>query len=250
MPEVEGCYHLDAAAQARLSGGLGRDDQRLDLGPACGLRHRKRAADGPQAPVEAELGSGGDASHALDGRLARHRQDGKGDREIEPRPLLALLRRCQVDRKARAWEPELGGCDAAPHALARLLDSPVCQADDDEAGHAVDQVCLDLDSPGRDPHEPEGERPRNHTTERTHRIATALRRAVTIPARSNSEGRRDVGDAKAVDRDHVEPQPLGARMGGEQHLARLGEPAHLVWIDRLRRRHLGCEFGGPSPRTR
>ena len=75
MPEVEGGDHLDAAAEARLSGALGRDDQRFT--PARRAASAiARPRDGPQAPVEAELGSGGDASHALDGRLARHRQDG------------------------------------------------------------------------------------------------------------------------------------------------------------------------------
>ena len=88
VPEVAGGDDLDAAAQARLGGALRRDDQRLDISPACGLRHRQRAAHGPQAPVEAELGRGCDAGHALDGRLARHGQDGKGDREIEPGPSL------------------------------------------------------------------------------------------------------------------------------------------------------------------
>ena len=250
VAEVARSDDLDAAAETGLSSALARDDERLDPSPPRRLGHRQGAPHGPQTPVEAELGGRCDALDPLGGRLARHREHGQRDREIEPGPLLALLGRRQVDREPRAREAVLRRGDPASDPLARLLDGAIGEPDDDEARHPVDQVRLDLDAPRRDPHEPERERPSNHPPSVRTDLQQRCARPVTIPRRIGSEGRREVGDAKAVDGDHVEPQPVEVRMRREQHLARLGEPALLLRPDGLGRRPAAARCGAPSPRRR
>ena len=163
MAEVARSDDLDAAAEARLGSALAprrpapRPQPAGPPRPSPGRPARAAGARRGRAPPPLRRGL-----DPLGRRLARHREHGKGDREVESGSLLALLGRRQVDREPRPREAELRRRDAAPDPLAGLLDGPIGEPDDDEARHAVDQVRLDLDAPRRDPHEPERERSRNH----------------------------------------------------------------------------------------
>ncbi len=162
VAQAAGGDHGHGARQGRLGRALRGDDERVGPHPPRGLGHRERAAHGPQGAVEPELGRGRHPRHPIARRLPRCGQQREGDREIEPRALLALLGGSQVHRQPPHREVELGRGDAAAHALARLLDGAVGQADDDERRHAVGDVGLDVDPPCGDPREPERERARDH----------------------------------------------------------------------------------------
>ncbi len=69
-------------------------------------------------------------------------QDGDGEREVEPRPDLAQVRRRQVGRDALLRELEAAVDDRRAHALARLAHRLVGQPDDRERGKPLLEVDL------------------------------------------------------------------------------------------------------------
>ena len=158
---------LGLALAPQVGGGLGEmaERNRLDVGErglgrrlrrtenprqaraSSSLGEREHAADRSQPPVERELADSGVVGEPLARDLPRGGEDRERDREIEAGAFLAQPRRGEVDRDPPQRPLELGGGDAAAHALLRLLAGAVGEPDDREPGHAALEVRLDLDAP-------------------------------------------------------------------------------------------------------
>ncbi len=80
-------------------------------------------------------------------QLARRRQDGQGDRNVETGALLAQPGGSQVDGQPAARPLELGRGDAASNTMLRLLARAIRQSDDRERRSAALEVGFDLDAP-------------------------------------------------------------------------------------------------------
>ena len=108
---------------------------------------------GPQPSVERELAEHEHAPRALARQLVAGRQDRDGHREIVARAELGHVARREVDDHAPLRPPQLARDDAGAHALARLVDRAVGQADDDRgpvpapahAGLHLHQLALHAD---------------------------------------------------------------------------------------------------------
>ncbi len=116
------------------------------------------------------------ARQPLRRNLARSRQDGERDRQVEPGALLPQLRRSEIDRDPPVRPDELGRGDPAPDALLRLLAGAVGQPDDRERRDAELQVSLDLDSARIEADESVRDRAREHEPDASRKPATKLSR--------------------------------------------------------------------------
>ena len=152
------------ARELRLGSALGRTEQPVEPQPARPLGDREDAADTPHAAVEGELADGGVPLELVVRHLARRREHGERDRQVEPGAFLAQLRRREVDRDAAAGELELGREDAAADALPGLLAGAVGEPDDREGGDAVLDVRLDLDPARIETDERVGDRACEHAS--------------------------------------------------------------------------------------
>ena len=155
-------HRLDAG-ERRLGRRLGRAEQPLEPDPPRALRDGEHAADAAQPPVERELPDRRVPLELLARHLLRRGEHGERDRQVEAGALLAQAGRREVDGDAAARPLQLGGGDAAAHALARLLARLVRQPDDRERRHLAVHVRLHLDPPRLEPDERVRDRACKHT---------------------------------------------------------------------------------------
>jgi hypothetical protein len=125
---------------------LGRADDPIDSGPACALGGDERPRNGTEPPIERQLSDRGMAGESSGGQLARRRQDGQSDRDVESGALLAQPGGSQVDGQSAARPLELGRGDAASNTMLRLLARAIGQPDDRERRSAALEVGFDLDA--------------------------------------------------------------------------------------------------------
>jgi len=146
LPEVPHPDRLDTGERC-LRRGVGGAENPREPGPGGALCGRDRPGDRPDAAVEAQLADARVLDEPIGRNLTHRGEDRQGDREIEPRPLLAERGRGKVDGD-RALRPLVEGrVDSAPDAVLRLLACPIGEADDRERGQvARAQVRLDLDA--------------------------------------------------------------------------------------------------------
>ena len=126
-------------------GGLGRVARRDKELPETDLfgreRHRERAGDGADLPREAHLAEERRRRRRL-ADLPRGAQDAQQHRQVIERAGLARVRRGEVHRQAADRKLHAVGLDGAAHALARLLDGRIRQADDIKPRQTVGHVAL------------------------------------------------------------------------------------------------------------
>ncbi len=129
-------------------GGLGRvarrDEELTDADLLGRERHRERAGDGADVPREADLAEKRRRGRRL-ADLPRGAQDAQQHRQVIERAGLARVRRGEVHRQTADRELHAVGLDGAAHALARLLDGRIRQADDVKPRQAVGHVALHAD---------------------------------------------------------------------------------------------------------
>ena len=148
--------------ERRLASRVGGAQQTLGTEPPCALGDGEDAADPAQPAVERELADRSGALERAARKLLRRGEQRKRDREVEAGALLAQLGRREIDRDPSGREGQLGGRDAAPHALPRLLAGAVGEADDREARQAVADVRLHVDPARLEPDERMGDRACEH----------------------------------------------------------------------------------------
>ncbi len=116
------------------------------------------------------------ALEALQRDLARRRQYGERDRQVEPRSFLPELCRRQVDRDPAQRPLELGRGDPAAHPLFRLLAGAVGEPDDRERGHPALEVRLHLDAASLEPDQSMRNGPCEHVLDASRVGVTGLSR--------------------------------------------------------------------------
>ena len=172
-------HGLDAR-ESRLRRRLACAHQAPETGSSRSFGGGKHAGHRPQSPVERQLADRRMARQPVRRKLSRRGQDRERDREVEPRSLLAQGRRREVDRDPAHRPVELGGRDAAPDSMLRLLARAIGQAHDRKPGNAVLEVGLHLHFAGLEPYKGMGDRPSEHTRRRygsnTHVSVPTVRR--------------------------------------------------------------------------
>ena len=114
-------------------------------GTRRGEHRGKDAVDRAQPPVEPEFAEVHDAIDGLGREFAGGGETGDRDREVEPGAVLRQRSRRQVDGQAARRQRAAGVDRGGAHAIARLAECSVGQADDDEGGKLRREVGLDLD---------------------------------------------------------------------------------------------------------
>ena len=131
--------------EPRLAG-VGGGDRDAGASARCGLlRHREHAVQRPDRAVERELARKPPAGERLGRELLRRAEDGRGDRQVEPRTRLAQVGGRQARGDPLERELEAAVDDRGPHPLARLPHRRVRQPDERERGQAAVDVDLDVD---------------------------------------------------------------------------------------------------------
>jgi hypothetical protein len=177
-------HGLDACKRGFWSR-LRRAHDPAESGSASTLGDGERARDRPDAPVEGELPDRGMFGESLGRELARGREHGEGDGEIEARSLLAQRGGCEVDRDPSIEGPlERSGHDTAPYPVLCLLAGPICKPDDREPRNAGLQVRLDLHAPGLEADERVGDCPSEHARHGRHWSAPEGHAPVPIELRN------------------------------------------------------------------
>ena len=159
--QVRDRHRLDAG-ERHLRTRLGRTDHPFQAGPPCTLGRDERAGNRPEAAVERQLADRGMPCERIGRELLRCSEDGKRDREVEPRSLLPQPGGSEVDGEARTRPLELGRRDAAAYPVLRLLAGAVGQTHDREGRRATLQVRFDLDAPRVEADERVGDSPGEH----------------------------------------------------------------------------------------
>ena len=162
LPAFEMRRHVPERAEGErvdpAGRGLARVLERHERGPdpaRRGVAHaRHRPSDRPQRAVEGQLAE--TQGRRLHRELGARAQDAKCDREVEARPLLSSLGRCEVHGHAAQRELVARVPDGRAHSLPGLLHGGVGETNDDERGQAVGDVDLDRDE--RRLESPEGAR--------------------------------------------------------------------------------------------
>ena len=112
-----------AGDELSLGGGLLGDDDLLHPCGHRGLDTGQNAAHGVHGAVQAELADV-DGSSQEPGRAPSEpptcSQDGQGERQVQPGPGLAQVRRGEVDGQALLAPGDAAGAQRGPDALARL----------------------------------------------------------------------------------------------------------------------------------
>ena len=155
LGQVPRAVHRACRVTSAASGGArARADERLEADSPRGLGRDQRTVHGPQPAVEARA------------RRARARLPARsrGSCSLAARIATAIARSCrepelgdvagrEVDDDAALRPPQLARDDAGAHALARLVDRAIGQADDDrrpvlapaDAGLDLHELALDSD---------------------------------------------------------------------------------------------------------
>ena len=159
---------VDAVHEFRLRRVRCRNQNAPNPRVACREHRRQHAGHRAQAPVEPQLPQVDGSRGRLGGHVARGRQCGDRDREVESAALLPQRRRRQVDRELALGErtPRVDRGSADP--FARLPESGIRETDEDERREPGGDVGLDLDDVAADSGQRHGERPceRHHATPR------------------------------------------------------------------------------------
>ncbi len=138
--------HLHARHQRGLARVVLGDEGAADAAGSRQAYHRQHAVDvahravKPQLPHQDRV-----AQDAVGGHLPRGDEDAERDRQVVGRPLLAHVRRRQIDRDVPVREARPGVADRRAHPLPRLLDRRVRQPDDEEPRLPHPDVDLHLD---------------------------------------------------------------------------------------------------------
>ena len=218
--EVADGHRLDAA-ELRLARGLGRAEDPLETCAPCALRDGERATDGSDPAVERELPDGGMRRELVGGHLARGRQHGERDREVEAGALLAQPGRREVDRDPFQRPLELGRPDTAANSVLRLRARTVCETDDRKAGNAAVDVRLDLDPTRLQADERVGDGAREHVfrrygdtrNEMCKRASLKIQRQIRIDSKY-SPARRPVRRFTCRSRRSSSRRPARRRISG------------------------------------
>jgi hypothetical protein len=176
---------------------LVRTDQALQTGAPRPLRHREHAADPAQPAVQRQFAARRMLVEPRSRDLSRCGEQRQGDRDVEGRSLLLQLRGREIDGDATVRPDQLGGLDAAPNPLLRLLARAIGEPDDRQRGQPSLEVRLDLDTAGLEPDEGERDGAREHAptliakpervrVESVSRLRTRVRRA--RPRRTHRRG--------------------------------------------------------------
>ncbi len=161
LREMTHTHRLDSGKR-RLGARIECADEPLEPCAPRALRDREHAADTPQPSVERELAAGCVLRQPVARNLPRRGQQRQRDRQVEARALLLQLGGREVDGRLVPGPLELGGLDAAAHALLRFLTGAIDEADECERRHAALDVRLDLDAPRLEADEGERDRARKH----------------------------------------------------------------------------------------
>ena len=151
--QVTRAVHGHARDERRLGGARARTDERVEADAPRGLGRDQRTVHRAQPAVERQLSEHEDPACALARQLIAGGQDRHRHRQVVARPELRDVARREVEDDASLRPPELARDHARAHALARLADRAVGQADDDRravpaAAHArldLHQLTLDPD---------------------------------------------------------------------------------------------------------
>jgi hypothetical protein len=123
--------HLQPRHHGRLGGILRRHQQaRLFLRPRP-QRHRQHPLDWPHRPVQRQFADHQKILELVRLNLFARRQHSDGNRQIEARPLLAHVRRCEIDGRPAHRKFEPGISQRGAHPVPRFLDRRIRQSDDD-----------------------------------------------------------------------------------------------------------------------
>ena len=145
---------------------LGRADDPLQPGSAGSFGDRECSGNRSHTAVERQLTDRGELGEALGWDLPCRGEDRQRDRKVEPGSLLAQCRRRKIDGDPSVQRPfERSGDHPAPHAMLRLLASPVGEPDDREPWDAQLEVRLDLHLSRLEPDESVGHRTCEHPAE-------------------------------------------------------------------------------------
>ena len=126
--------HFEPRHQRGLRRVAGREHEAAHAAPVQALRQGERSGDRSQAAVEPQLADGRQrpAAVAAVAHLPGREQERERDGQVERRPLLADVRRGQIDRDAPRGELVRRVDDRGAHPLATLLHGRVGQTDDAE----------------------------------------------------------------------------------------------------------------------
>ncbi len=139
-----GGQNVRRAGQCRFAGALFGQDEGLAAIP--GLQgHGQRAANRPQLAGQRQFAGEFVIGQGRRRDLPAGGEDAEGDRQVEAPGLLGQVGRRQVDGDALAGKLEAGIDDGGAHAVTRLLDLGIGQADQRKAGQAAGQMGLDDD---------------------------------------------------------------------------------------------------------
>ena len=120
-------------------------------GARRGEHRGQDAVDRAQPPVEPELA---EVHHAIDGlgrEFAGRGETGDRDGEVEAGAVLRQRGRREVDGELARRQRAAGVDRGRAHAVARLAERGIGQADDDEGGQLRREVGLDLDDRAGEP---------------------------------------------------------------------------------------------------
>ena len=165
LGEMGDRYRLDPR-ERRLDGRLRRTQDPSQPGGAGALGDREHAAHRPQPSIQRELADSGVAVELLDRHLPGRSQQRERDRQVERRPLFLQARRGEIDGDLALRPVALGGANAAPDAVLRLLARAIGEPDDREARDLADGLGLDLDAARLEP----DQRMRDHSCEHVARL--------------------------------------------------------------------------------
>lgn len=115
------------------------------LNVGAGNGHRQHAFDRAHPARQGQLTDQFEPVQFVSRQLGAGGQDADRDGEVEARALFGDVGRRQVDRDAARREFEAAVDQGAAHAIARLLNRLLWQANDVECGQAVGEVGLHRD---------------------------------------------------------------------------------------------------------
>ena len=152
LGQMPRAVHRQAGDERRLRGARTRADECLETDPPRRLGRDQRTVHRPQPPVERELAEHEHLARALARELVAGSQDRHRHRKVVPGPELGHVAGSEVDDDAPLRPPQLARDHARAHALARLGDRAIGQADDDRrAVLAPAHTGLDLHELALDP---------------------------------------------------------------------------------------------------
>ena len=162
LREVAHRERLDPG-ERRLGCGRRRAQDPREPGPRRSFGGGDRADHGSHAAVERKLADAGVLQEALGRYLPRRGEERERDGQVEASTLLAERRRREVDGDPRLLRPlEQRRRDAAADAMLGLLAGAVGETDDRECRYPARQVHLDLDTPGVEADQREGDGAPDH----------------------------------------------------------------------------------------